>query len=104
MVKGGDLAVAAAAIRMGLLRVDGHHRHGPSGEREGHSDEHNELLHGLAPRSAVLAAAIRMGLLRVHHGRRGGEESEAENQEQQYLFHNDLPSCQQAALLQSAIA
>ena len=89
---------------MCLLRVNRYHGGRAGDQRKGQSDEHNELLHGLAPRSAVLAAAIRMGLLRVHHGRRGGEESEAENQEQQYLFHNDLPSCQQAALLQSAIA
>jgi hypothetical protein len=45
-----------------------------------------------------------MGLLRVHDSGRGGEQGKAENQEQQYLFHNDLPSCQQAAPPQSAIA
>jgi hypothetical protein len=39
----------------------------------------------------------------VHDHRRGGEEIETESQEHRYLFHGDLPRCQQPETFQSPV-
>jgi hypothetical protein len=93
MVVSYRLAVAAAAIRDGLLRVHDSRRGGE--EREAEGEEQQYLLHGNLPSvSATGAGAIREGLIGVgdnRHHRHAGGESEGQDENCENLFHDRLP-------------